>query len=296
MADASSVAYHVAVFVSALFLLESGADKFIDHTAIVASRTGISETVIGLLTAGGEWEELAVVIACLTTNRTSLALGNIIGSSISNILGAFSLGLLFSSRDAPLEFDRSSRIYSLVLLALTTAVIPLVYFPSATLWRVCGPVLIVVFVGYVASVAVAVGRGVLDAPEGSDSESESDIESEVGAERSPLLHPHEAPTTRPRQLRRHILLLLLGLGLLTLSGYLLSASASALTDELNLSSVLFGVVILALATTLPEKMVALLSGRRGRAGILLAGCAGSNIFLLTLCLGVSRALGLGNGQ
>ncbi len=54
MADASSVAYNAAVFVSALFLLESGADKFIDHTTIVASRTGVSETVIGLLRVGGE--------------------------------------------------------------------------------------------------------------------------------------------------------------------------------------------------------------------------------------------------
>lgn len=58
MANADVLAYNVAVFVSTLFVLEFGADKFIDHTAIVAKRTGISETLIGLLTAGGEWEEV----------------------------------------------------------------------------------------------------------------------------------------------------------------------------------------------------------------------------------------------
>jgi len=58
MANVEVVAYNVAVFISNLFLLEFGADKFIDHTAIVARRTGISETLIGLLTAGGEWEEV----------------------------------------------------------------------------------------------------------------------------------------------------------------------------------------------------------------------------------------------
>jgi Ca2+/Na+ antiporter len=58
MANADVVAFNVAAFVATLFLLEFGADKFIDHTAIVAHRTGIPETIIGLVTAGGEWEEV----------------------------------------------------------------------------------------------------------------------------------------------------------------------------------------------------------------------------------------------
>lgn len=183
-----------------------------------------------------------------------------------------------------------------MLLGLTTAVTPIIYFPSPTVWRVCGPLLIVAFGVYLLSVAAAIARGVLTAPEGSDSDSDSDSDGEPDPETNPLLHPNTGPPpTRPvRPLGRHILLLLLGLALLTLSGYLLSASASALTDQLHLSSILFGVVILALATTLPEKMVALLSGRRGHAGILLANCAGSNIFLLTLCLGAVMA-GSGGG-
>ncbi len=57
MANADVVAFNIAAFIASLFLLEFGADKFIDHTAIVARRTGISQTVIGLITAGGEWEE-----------------------------------------------------------------------------------------------------------------------------------------------------------------------------------------------------------------------------------------------
>ena len=60
MAQADVIAYNVATFLAALFLLEFGADKFIDHTAIVARHTGVSETIIGLVTAGGEWEEVGV--------------------------------------------------------------------------------------------------------------------------------------------------------------------------------------------------------------------------------------------
>ena len=59
MADGDIIAYSIASFICALFVLEFGADKFIDHTAVVARRTGISQAVIGLLTAGAEWEEVS---------------------------------------------------------------------------------------------------------------------------------------------------------------------------------------------------------------------------------------------
>jgi Ca2+/Na+ antiporter len=59
MANADVIAYNVSTFLCALFVLEFGADKFIDHTAVVALRTGIPQAVIGLLTAGAEWEEVS---------------------------------------------------------------------------------------------------------------------------------------------------------------------------------------------------------------------------------------------
>lgn len=60
MVNGEVVAYSISSFVCALFVLELGADKFIDHTAIVAERTGIPQAVIGLVTAGAEWEEVGV--------------------------------------------------------------------------------------------------------------------------------------------------------------------------------------------------------------------------------------------
>ena len=53
-----------------------------------------------------------------------------------------------------------------------------------------------------------------------------------------------------------------------------------------MSDGLFGIVILAIATTLPEKFVAVLSGNRGHVGILVANTVGSNFFPLSLCLGI----------
>jgi len=61
MVDVDVVTYNIAVFIATLFVLEFGADKFIDHTAIVARRTGVAETIVALLTAGGEWEEVCTL-------------------------------------------------------------------------------------------------------------------------------------------------------------------------------------------------------------------------------------------
>ena len=59
MADMDSIIYNIAAFICAFFVLEFGADKSIDHTAIVAERTRTPEDLIALVTAGAEWEELA---------------------------------------------------------------------------------------------------------------------------------------------------------------------------------------------------------------------------------------------
>lgn len=61
MINGNIIAYNVAAFFSTLFLLEFGADKFVDHTAIVARRTRVPDTVIALLTAGAEWEEVGPI-------------------------------------------------------------------------------------------------------------------------------------------------------------------------------------------------------------------------------------------
>ncbi|KAF4987870.1 hypothetical protein FGRMN_10110 [Fusarium graminum] len=306
MANGSVIAYNVAAFFSTLFLLEFGADKFVDHTAIVARRTGIPGTLV-------------VVIASLAQGRPSLALGNIIGSAISNILGAFSLGLLFRPSDSHIEFDRSSRIYSLFLLIVTTFVAPITYFAKRTIWLVCGSVLIALFAVYLISIGWAISRGSLVAPEDSDDDSSDDegegsstesIESVVnrdenlgGREEREVENRTEidlllgnspevvaatdvARHRSRRSLGYHIGLLLLGFIAICLASYVLSHAAINITDAIGISDVLFGIVILAIATTLPEKFVSVLSGSRGHVGILVANTVGSNIFLLLLCLGI----------
>ena len=301
--DYEKLAFDICTFIAGLFLLERGAEIFIDHTAALSKKLGLPESLIALLTAGAEWEELAVVIFSLVQKQPGLALGNVIGSNISNILGAFSLGLLALSQET--TFDRSSKLYAITLFIVTSTVSVLALTRASG--KVVGSILIAIFTVYIASVAIAIYRGVLAAPEASDSESDSDSDTDTTSDSSsallgdhvsdpeqqqgaePPVHPSTPLLRHPpnhRRIASHILKITLGFAALTISGFILSRSSTDIASALGVSSTSFGATILAFATTLPEKFVAVISGARGHNGILVANTIGSNIFLLSLCLGI----------
>ncbi|KAJ5778499.1 hypothetical protein N7520_001745 [Penicillium odoratum] len=302
MMDWDALCFNVATLIAGVFVLEYGADKFIDHTVIVGRRLGISQTVIAFLTAGAEWEELAVVVAAIMQHRSPLALGNVLGSTISNILGALSLGLLFYPQG--LEFDRSAKIYSALLFVVTTLFVVLAFFNQLN--QIVGGVLIAIFTLYILSIIYAIYKGVASPPELSDSDSDGESsDSDDGefvnrgpvSETSPLIENEHAPTStdkgsrRSRSLPYHIFQVIVGFISLSLSGYILCHSAVTIADSLYLSGTVFGLTVVSFATTLPEKLVAILSGSRGYGGIMAGTTAGSNIFLLTLCAGVVAVAG-----
>jgi len=115
--------------------------------------------------------QLVVVIASISQSQSSLALGNILGSSISNILGAFSLGLIFAPSN--ITFDRSAKIYTGALLGLTTLFTLFILFFSS-LGRFGGVIFISTFVVYIGSIAWAIYKGIVAPPVDSDSDSDSD--------------------------------------------------------------------------------------------------------------------------
>lgn len=221
-------------------------------------------------------------------------------------------------------YDRSARIYAAILFGVTSVV--LVAALAHRLGRIFGGVAVVAFGLYIASVGWYIYKGVLAAPEDSDSDSDSDGEEErVEAsreeernERRRLLVDGDAEAVgdetlsqqssgveiarrRQRSLAAQIGGVLVGLIALSVAGYVTSTSAGNLADALHIPDSVFGATILAFVTTLPENLVAVLSGFRGHSGIMVANTAGSNIFLLTLCFGVillatGENLEVGRGQ
>jgi cation:H+ antiporter len=258
----------VAAVVGGLVLLEWGAERFTRAIGALARRLRASEGVVGLLTAGGEWEELVVVVLALAGGHPALAVGNVIGSCLANLLGSLPLGLLGKR---PLVLDRSARVYGLAMLGVT--VLASLFAFGGRVTPPEGAVLVALFVLYVASVLVVIHRGWLRPPDDDDDE-----DAEARAQGGPS-------ALRP--------LAVLVVGLVVISGgaELVVQGAAHLAERIGLSEYAIGATVVAIGTTLPDKAISVIGGLRGQGGVVTANATGSNIFLLSLVLGLAALPG-----
>lgn len=220
-----------------------------------------------------------------------------------------------------MSFDASSKRYTVLQSAVTMMAAISLGLREHLHLRVAGIGLVVVFVLYVGPISWAIRKGLITGPELSDSDDDTESASESGEEinhSSTLTGTTSAYGTFNEESRRsahdsrssaeaqplggdntalfsntihhgpiyHLLHLLVGFLSLLISAYVLTHAATTLIDQFGLSDEVFGLVVLSIATTLPEKLVASLNGLRGQNGIVVANTVCSNIFLLTLCLGI----------
>jgi cation:H+ antiporter len=131
-----------------------------------------------------------------------------------------------------------------------------------------GAVLVAVFVAYVASVLLVIGQGWLRAP----IEADDDDEEQSTDERS-------AP--------RIVATLLLSLALISAAAEAIVLGAVHIAHRVGLSEYAIGATVVAIGTTLPDKAISFVGGTRGQGGVVTSNALGSNIFLLTLVLGLA---------
>lgn len=319
MSSKLDVLFEGAAFLAGLSLLERGAKLFVSSATTLAKRLRLPEILVAILIAGAEWEELAVVTLSLAQKRPALAVGNIIGSSVANVFGAFALGLIFST-GAWEGFDRSSKTACMGLLGLTSIVS--LFALADIVWnRLVAGLLLATFAAYVLFILAQIWRSITytghheeveDIESGAAAHEHLDDASSFTSSSSSLssaandnaIHgdsPETAATEstplfpRPTALRlkrfHHTFApffkLLCGFIALTVSGFILSYTSTHLAASFNMSDSAFGATILSLATTLPEKFLAVTSSTQGHTGLIVADAVGSNVFLLTLCLGIA---------
>jgi K+-dependent Na+/Ca+ exchanger-like protein len=250
--------------------LEVGADRLTDAIEDLARRLQASEHVVGLLTAGGEWEELIVVLLAIGSGHAGLAIGNVVGSCLANLIGSMPLGF-FGPR--PVVPDRSGRIYALVMVVVTAMAAG--FLIDTHVSPAEGGVLVFVFALYVVSILLAIQRGWLRPFDLDD-----DDEDEADSAKSSFF--------------RQIGLLLIGLVVIAVGAELVVQGAVAVALHVGLSEYAIGATVVAVGTTLPDKAISFVAGRRGNSGVVTANATGSNIFVLTLVLGLA-ALFSGSG-
>ena len=243
-----------------LVVLAGGAEVLVRGAARMAAAMGISSLVIGLtvVSLGTSAPELAVSLGASLTDRTDIAIGNVIGSNIFNVL--FVLGLC--AMVAPLVVARQLvRLDVPVMIGVSVLLMVMALDGEITrldgLWLVIGLVAYVVF-------AILEGRR-----EGADED------------QAPELPKRRVPD---------VLLVLAGLGLLLLGARWLVDSATVLARELGVSDLVIGLTVVAVGTSLPEVATSVVATLRGQRDIAVGNVVGSNIFNILGILGVTSVV------
>jgi cation:H+ antiporter len=150
-ADPDMPWWQIIVFlVLGLIGLPLGADLLVDNASIIAHRYGVSDTVIGLtlVAVGTSLPELATTVMAALRRQADVALGNVIGSNMFNLLAIIGVASLV----APIPVDREFLTFDLwVMLGASILLIPFVFL-GRDITRLWGVALTALYVAYVVIV------------------------------------------------------------------------------------------------------------------------------------------------
>ena len=231
----------------------------------LAAAWGISPLVIGLTVVafGTSSPELAVGIKAAWAGQAGIALGNVVGSNIFNVL--FILGV--SALVAPLVV--SQQLVRLdVPLMIGVSALAWILAANGHLGRLDGLLLFAGLIGYVAFLIVQSRR--------ESAAVRKEYEREFGVKRA-----------ASGGTLKNVLFVLSGLAALALGSRWLVDGAVVLAERLGLSELVIGLTIVAAGTSLPEVVTSILATIRGETDIAVGNVVGSNLFNLMGVLGLS---------
>jgi cation:H+ antiporter len=255
----------ILLFIAGLALLIIGAEVLVRGASRLASAVGIPPLVIGLTVVafGTSSPELAVSVQASWTGRPDVAVGNVVGSNIFNVL--FILGL--AAAIVPLVVAQQLVRWEVPLL-IGVSVLFWLLASDGLLGRVDGTVL---FAGIVAYTVFAIRQS----------------RRETAAIRAEYAQEIGGTTEPPGRLPVQVVLILVGLALLVVGSHWLVEGATAVARAAGLSELVVGLTIVAAGTSLPEVTTSVLASIRGERDIAVGNAIGSNLFNLLCVLGLS---------
>ena len=257
----------VMLLLLGLALLLVGAEMLVRGASRLALATGMSPLVIGLTVVafGTSTPELAVSIGAANSGAPDIALGNVVGSNITNVL----LILGVSALIAPLIVARQL-IRVDVPIMLGVSVLALVLALDGGIGRVDGAILAALLVGYTL-LQVRLGRS---DPAAGDT----------------ALDTVNGPPRGTRAWVMNVALVGGGLALLILGANWLVDSATLIARQFGLSELVIGLTVVAVGTSMPEIATSIIATIRGQRDLAVGNVVGSNIFNLLGVLGLAAVI------
>ncbi|PCJ65964.1 MAG: sodium:proton exchanger [Bacteroidetes bacterium] len=257
------------LFVIGFVVLIKGADFLVSGSASVAKKYNISDIVIGLtiVSMGTSMPELIVNILASSSGASDIAVGNIIGSNISNILLILGIAAVIYPLAIKNSTIYSELPYSIIAILLVAFVANATLFSSTDdhiISRPDGALLMLFFALFIIYIIKLAKEGRADMLE-------------------------EAPD-EALSMGKSSLYILLGMTGLFFGGKWVVDGAVQIASEFELSEKLIGLTIVAIGTSLPELVTSAVAAYKKKTDIAVANVIGSNIFNLLWVLGISALI------
>lgn len=268
-------------------ILIKGADIFIESSAAVAKVFKIPELIIGIVIVGfgTSLPEFAVNMAAVAGGSNDMAVGNIVGSNVFNILFIVGSIAIFKPMiiDGKLaEFDFPLAIVAAVLLPFFALDGALLHFDN-NLSRIDGIIFIAVFAYFCRETIV---RSLSDQKTRDKKMLIYEI-AEGTFSLSKYKSNNKASKPEFKHLAKDFVLIVVGLVAVVKGGDMVIEYASEIATTFGMSNHLVGLTIVGIGTSLPEFVVCILAARRGQQGIVVGNVVGSNTFNILFTLGIS---------
>ncbi len=267
--------FHALLLLFGFVALIKGAGLFVDGSSSLARNFKVPGLIIGLtiVALGTSAPELAVSISAALQGSNEIALSNVVGSNIFNLLCV--LGICAIIHTVPSDQDILKRDFPLsiaatilvLLLACMGSVTSGSFLQSkmdhqaGTISRITGIILFAAFLAYLLYL-------IYDARK----------------------HPDHTESQECMPLWKCFFFIAVGLIFIIGGGQAVVYSAKEIAGAMGMSETLIGLTIVAVGTSLPELVTSIVAAKKGETGLAVGNAVGSNLFNLLLILGLSAAI------
>lgn len=253
-----------------LVLILVGANMLTDGASAVARRMGVSDLVVGLtiVAFGTSAPELVISVISSAQGSAALAVGNVVGSNLFNIL--MIIGVTAIVR--PILVQRNVLTMEIPMVILSSILLLVLGNASVLddgavneVSRVNGILLLIFFIIFLRYTFATAKK-----------EKEHVVEGEQDAKKMPLW--------------RSVVYIIVGLGGLVFGGDRFVDGATGIASTLGVSDAVIGLTIVAAGTSLPELATSIVAALKGKPGLAVGNVIGSNIFNVLMVLGVASVV------
>lgn len=257
---------NLVLLVVGFVLLIKGVDYFVEGASKIADKLGIPQLVIGLtiVAFGTSAPEAAISISSAIKGNTGIAIGNIIGSNIMNIL----LILGITSCITVLKVAKSTVYYEIPFVIFITTVLVVIGGTQGKLGFISGIILWALFILFFVYLIKMAKSGKSDG----------------------IVEEGEAYDGKKDSMIKLIFITLAGMAAIVIGSDLTVDGATEIAKILGISDRIIGLTIVAFGTSLPELITSVTAGIKGKADIAIGNIVGSNIFNILFVLGTTSLI------